>query len=396
MLTLTEDGSAHVWPVSPGAGRRVTLAHKDGVQSVDVSGDGRRALTLDGVRTARLWDITRDEPDLVQSWPGVNHAELSADGKRLVMATDFGEASVWSLDDEPREVTSVKHAGFVLHAAFSRDGRRFATASTDQTARVWSASSGAPLTPPLYHEDTVSNLSLAPDQRRLATVTSNGTVRVWTLGTSAGSYAHKGVARAAFHPDGRRLLAVSDFLVQVWDLATGAPLALRTSGQISHAAFSPDGRRVVTTALDGIAKVWDTASGAEVLSLGHGRRLSHASFRPDGRALTRECLPGQLLQLSAARRTCSGLGGRVRPLRAFLRLLAPAAAAIKPRTFEEWVVRSFGRRLYDAFFRSYTEKVWGSPARRSMRSGPRSGSRSSASAGGARASSASRPARQRP
>jgi protoporphyrinogen oxidase len=34
---------------------------------------------------------------------------------------------------------------------------------------------------------------------------------------------------------------------------------------------------------------------------------------------------------------------------------------LQPRTFEEWVVRRFGRRLYDAFFRSYTEKVWGIP-----------------------------------
>jgi protoporphyrinogen oxidase len=32
-----------------------------------------------------------------------------------------------------------------------------------------------------------------------------------------------------------------------------------------------------------------------------------------------------------------------------------------PRSFEDWVVRRFGRRLYDAFFRSYTEKVWGIP-----------------------------------
>src|SRR5262249_1946465 len=29
--------------------------------------------------------------------------------------------------------------------------------------------------------------------------------------------------------------------------------------------------------------------------------------------------------------------------------------------FEEWVVGNFGRRLYDSFFRSYTEKVWGIP-----------------------------------
>ena len=32
-----------------------------------------------------------------------------------------------------------------------------------------------------------------------------------------------------------------------------------------------------------------------------------------------------------------------------------------PATFEEWVTARFGRRLYDAFFRSYTEKVWGIP-----------------------------------
>jgi protoporphyrinogen oxidase len=30
-------------------------------------------------------------------------------------------------------------------------------------------------------------------------------------------------------------------------------------------------------------------------------------------------------------------------------------------TFEEWVVNRFGRRLFELFFRSYTEKVWGVP-----------------------------------
>ena len=32
-----------------------------------------------------------------------------------------------------------------------------------------------------------------------------------------------------------------------------------------------------------------------------------------------------------------------------------------PVTFEDWVTARFGRRLYDAFFREYTEKVWGIP-----------------------------------
>jgi protoporphyrinogen oxidase len=32
-----------------------------------------------------------------------------------------------------------------------------------------------------------------------------------------------------------------------------------------------------------------------------------------------------------------------------------------PETFEEWVTSRFGKRLYEAFFRSYTQKVWGLP-----------------------------------
>ena len=40
-------------------------------------------------------------------------------------------------------------------------------------------------------------------------------------------------------------------------------------------------------------------------------------------------------------------------------------AKVKPKgredTFEQWVINRFGKRLFDNFFRSYTEKVWGVP-----------------------------------
>jgi protoporphyrinogen oxidase len=34
-----------------------------------------------------------------------------------------------------------------------------------------------------------------------------------------------------------------------------------------------------------------------------------------------------------------------------------------PENFEEWVVSAFGRRLYELFFRDYSEKLWGIPCR---------------------------------
>jgi protoporphyrinogen oxidase len=37
---------------------------------------------------------------------------------------------------------------------------------------------------------------------------------------------------------------------------------------------------------------------------------------------------------------------------------------IRPeRSFEDWVVNRFGRKLFDIFFKTYTEKVWGMPCR---------------------------------
>ena len=34
----------------------------------------------------------------------------------------------------------------------------------------------------------------------------------------------------------------------------------------------------------------------------------------------------------------------------------------KEESFEDWVSNRFGRRLYELFFKSYTEKLWGVPA----------------------------------
>jgi protoporphyrinogen oxidase len=42
-------------------------------------------------------------------------------------------------------------------------------------------------------------------------------------------------------------------------------------------------------------------------------------------------------------------------------VLGRVTRAKKPETFEDWATGRFGRRLYDTFFGTYTEKVWGIP-----------------------------------
>src|SRR5438105_8206727 len=54
---------------------------------------------------------------------------------------------------------------------------------------------------------------------------------------------------------------------------------------------------------------------------------------------------------------------RLGPLRSALCILSWLQARLfpvaNPRNFEDWVRNQFGRRLFNTFFKSYTEKVWG-------------------------------------
>jgi protoporphyrinogen oxidase len=44
-------------------------------------------------------------------------------------------------------------------------------------------------------------------------------------------------------------------------------------------------------------------------------------------------------------------------------LRARAAPTANPKSYEDWVVNQFGRRLYNIFFKTYTEKIWGMSCR---------------------------------
>ena len=96
-------------------------------------------------------------------------------------------------------------------------------------------------------------------------------------------------------------------------------------------------------------------------------------------ALWTELLGDELLQRPRLSRIYYNKKFLAYPIRAgeVLRKLGPVEAGLailsylkartfpvaNPRSFEEWVTNQFGERLYRAFFKTYTEKVWGMSCR---------------------------------
>jgi len=110
--------------------------------------------------------------------------------------------------------------------------------------------------------------------------------------------------------------------------------------------FDIGGHRFYTT-VDEVSDLWDEVMGDEFIKV---PRLSRILFQ--GRFYNYPLsLPNTLKNLGAVQ-SCLILGSYLKAR------LTPGG---EQESFEDWVIARFGRRLYQMFFKTYTEKVWGIP-----------------------------------
>lgn len=99
----------------------------------------------------------------------------------------------------------------------------------------------------------------------------------------------KPVVSVVFASDGRCFASGSrDGTIRVWDAASGVQV-LRLDGHrdgVQCVAYSPDGRRLASASRDRTVRLWDSARGTELACLrGHLERVWCIAFSPDGRYL---------------------------------------------------------------------------------------------------------------
>ncbi|MCD4786010.1 MAG: DUF4062 domain-containing protein [Candidatus Eremiobacteraeota bacterium] len=313
ILFLRHDKNRHPYNPHP-ALLRVMEGHKDIVNSVSVTPDGKRAVSgggdiLRADYTLRLWDLETGECLKIMSGhtSQVNSVSVTPDGKYAVSGSIDEPFRLWDLETGECLKIMSGHTSHVNSVSVTPDGKRMVSGRYDKTLRLWDLETRKCLKIMWGHTWSVTSVSITPDGKyavsgsgedfSVGDFKGDATIRLWYLETGECLKIMEGhtdtVNSISITPDGKRAVSGSggyvrkkDITLRLWDLETGECLRIMEghTNIINCVSITPDGKRAVSGSDDRTLRLWDMKTG-ECLKImkGHTDGFRCISITPDGK-----------------------------------------------------------------------------------------------------------------
>jgi WD40 repeat protein/tRNA A-37 threonylcarbamoyl transferase component Bud32 len=280
---------------------RIALDH-EGTRLALAGGLGEDTTLSVRVVDPRTGHLLSEIPDIDREVQGML---LSRDGSRLTASQFGGGLGLWDVSTPRARRISFRaeRHDSLQNLASSPDESLLAGATTDGLLRVYHADSLEPASPPLVgHEGEVLGVAFL-GSGEIATTGRDGSVRTWRPGDTRSSSqvlrGHVGTVMplAVASTAGGAVLVTGgwDRTIKRWDLATGRLIGTTAiEREAIDLSLSPDQSLVVCMEADGMCRVLEVATGAEVA----GRRFDRITTRPvafhaDSRRVLIDWTPGR-------------------------------------------------------------------------------------------------------
>ncbi len=293
LVTTAESGSVQVWDVQKVSHERRIRTPAVTRANFAFSPDGRTLFAATG-------DLERCE--MTGPWARVTIAgngtpvaavAVSADGRMLAAGGENGVVSALNSDLSCRWSWSPDfNSGPVAHLRFLAGSERIATRHPGRdTATYFDAPSGRIVPPAVPLENPQCRVCFAPNGSTAVLLRAGGQLEVWEGGQELWSIEAPGAVwrEAAFSHDGRRLaVGRDDGMIHVWQVSVpDSEIVFQgASHPIGLIAFSANAQTLAGTVEGGRVRLWNIASGRELLALNLGLgEIRKLEFAPGDTAL---------------------------------------------------------------------------------------------------------------
>ncbi|MGE0007683.1 MAG: caspase family protein [Parvibaculaceae bacterium] len=282
-----------LWDIESGQLIRTFQGRSEGVASLALSPDGKRALSSHGA-DVRLWDTITGKLLKTLENPArfgiVLSVAFSPDGTHAVVG-EWDDITLWDIESGSLIHTFKGHSAEVRSLMFSADGKKVLSAGGDHTAKVWDVQNRS-IIAEFSGRDTFSISSAALSHDGTLVLALDNPATLWNVASKELLHTFDEAAATldsrtvAFSPSDDQLLVPSwNETLRLFDTKSGR--LIREFGthqdQISSVAFSPDGSRLLSASADRTIKVWDVKTGRLIYTLeGQSGTISSVVFSPDG------------------------------------------------------------------------------------------------------------------